>query len=212
MSLCRLRQLIVKKLFDVARYNLAEWISFLRLLSFPFIATFILLDWRVFAGMTYLVSFSSDALDGFVARHYNMESDRRGRLDSLADEFLLAAGVMAFYRFETEFFMEHLVLILAVLGMYVFQLAFSLIRYATFSSFHTISARAAAVIQVVFFTAMFFFGAVPWLFYVMIVLSAIELIEENLLIAMFPRWRAHVNGVYWVLRDRKQSREKEASK
>ena len=162
--------------------------------------------------MAYLVSFSSDALDGFVARHYRMESDRRGRLDSMADEFLLAAGMLAFYRFEPAFFMEHGVLIIAVLGMYVFQLVFSLIRYGTFSSFHTISARAAAVIQVIFLTAMFFFGVIPWLFYVMIVLSAIELIEENLLIAMFPRWKAHVNGIYWVLRDRKQSREKEASK
>lgn len=202
----------MKKLFDVARYNLAEWIPFLRLLSVPFIATFILLDWRVFAGMAYLVSFSSDALDGFVARHYHMESDRRGRLDSIADEFLLAAGVLAFYRFEPTFFAEHSVLIIAVLGMYLFQLVFSLIRYGTFSSFHTISARAAAVVQVIFLTTMFFFGVIPWLFYVMIVLSAIELIEENLLIAMFPRWKAHVNGIYWVLRDRKRNREKEASK
>ena len=103
-------------------------------------------------------------------------------------------------------------LIVAVLGMYVFQLIFSLIRYGTFSSFHTISARAAAVVQVVFLTVMFSFGVIPWLFYVMIVLSAIELIEENLLIAMFPQWKAHVNGIYWVLRDRKQGQEKEASK
>ena len=201
----------MKKLFDVAHYNLAEWIPFLRLLSVPFITVFILLDWRVFAGMTYMVSFSSDALDGFVARHYNMESDRRGRLDSIADEFLLAAGMLAFYRFENAFFMEHRVLILTVLAMYVFQLVFSLIRYGTFSSFHTISARAAAVVQVIFLTAMFFFGVFPQLFYVMIVLSAIELIEENVLIAMFPRWKAHVNGIYWVLRDRRRQ-QKETSR
>ena len=201
----------MKKLFDVNRYNLAEWIPFLRLLTVPFITTFILLDWRVFAGMTYLVSFSSDALDGFVARHYDLESDRRGRLDSIADEFLLAAGVLAFYRFENDFFMEHQTLITIVLAAYVFQLAFSLIRYGTFSSFHTISARAAAVIQVIFLTTMFFFGVFPWLFYVMMALSIIELIEENILIAMFPKWKAHVNGIYWVMRDRKRSRQKEPS-
>lgn len=201
----------MKKLFDVAHYNLAEWIPFLRLLTVPFIATFVLLDWRVFAGMTYLVSFSSDALDGFVARYYKLETDRRGRLDSIADEFLLATGVLAFYRFEPEFFADHRVLILVVLGMYVFQLIFSLVRYGTFSSFHTISARAAAVVQAIFFTTMFFFGTIPWLFSLMIALSAIELIEENLLIAMFPRWRAHVNGIYWVLRQRKEKPEKEVS-
>ena len=200
----------MKKHFDVTRYNLAEWIPFLRLISVPFITAFILLDWRVFAGMAYLVSFSSDALDGFVARHFNMETDRRGRLDSIADEFLLAAGVLAFYRFENDFFMDHWMLIVAVLSTYVFQLVFSLVRYGTFSSFHTISARAAAVVQVIFLTTMFFFGVFPWLFYTMIVLSAIELIEENILIAMFPQWKAHVNGIYWVLRDRKRRQQKEA--
>lgn len=200
----------MKKLFDVARYSIAEWIPFLRLISVPFITAFILLDWRTFAGMTYLVSFSSDALDGFVARHYDIESDRRGRLDSIADEFLLAAGVLAFYRFEQDFFLEHQVLILVVLGMYGFQLLFSLIRYGTFSSFHTISARAAAVVQAIFLTIVFFFGVLPWLFYVMIILSAIELIEENVLIAMFPRWKAHVNGIYWVLRDRRRKPQKKA--
>ena len=197
----------MKRLFDVPRYSIAEWIPFLRLVSVPFIAAFVLLDWRTFAGMAYLVSFSSDALDGFVARHYNMESDRRGRLDSIADEFLLAAGVLAFYRFETDFFVQHLGLILIILSLYVFQLVFSLVRYGTFSSFHTISARAAAVVQALFLTSIFFLAPIPWLFYTMIILSAIELMEENLLIAMFPTWRAHVNGIYWVLRDRRREQK-----
>ena len=112
----------MKKLFDVPRYSVAEWIPFLRLVSVPFIVALVLLDWRVLAGFAYLVSFSSDALDGFVARRFNMESDRRGRLDSIADEFLLAAGMLAFYRFETAFFQAHLSLILVILSLYVFQL------------------------------------------------------------------------------------------
>jgi CDP-diacylglycerol--glycerol-3-phosphate 3-phosphatidyltransferase len=201
----------VKKLFDLPRYSIAEWIPFLRLVSVPFIVVFVLLDWRTFAGMAYLVSFSSDALDGFVARRFNMESDRRGRLDSIADEFLLAAGVLAFYRFETAFFQAHLGLILVILSLYVFQLVFSLIRYGTFSSFHTISARAAAVVQAIFLTSIFFFAPPLWLFYTMIILSAIELLEENLLIAMFPTWRAHVNGIYWVMRERERNHRKEPS-
>ena len=201
----------MKKLFDVTQYNLAEWISFLRLLSVPFIATLVLLDARMLAGVAYLLSFSSDALDGFIARRYDLESDRRGRLDSVADEFLLATGVLAFYCFETEFFMQYAILIVATLGMYFFQLGFSLVRYGTFSSFHTISARVAAVVQAAFFSTTILMGVTPWLFFLMITVSAIELIEENLLIAIFPRWKAHVNGIYWVWRDRKQKPEKEIS-
>ena len=201
----------MKKLFDVPRYSIAEWIPFLRLISVPFIVVVVLLDWRTFAGLAYLISFSSDALDGFVARRFNMESDRRGRLDSIADEFLLAAGVLALYRFETAFFHAHLGLILVILSLYVFQLVFSLIRYGTFSSFHTISARVAAVVQAIFLTSIFFIDPISWLFHVMIVLSAVELIEENVLIAMFSKWRAHVNGIYWVVRDRNRKRAHETS-
>ncbi len=201
----------MKKLFDVTHYNLAEWIPFLRLLSVPFIVAFILLDWRTLAGLAYLVSFSSDALDGFVARRFGLESDRRGRLDSFADAFLLAAGVLAFYHFEAIFFAQHLLLIAVVLGLYAFQLTFSLARYGTFSSFHTISARAAAVVQAAFFSSLFFFGVTPWLFYLMIVFSLLELVEENVLIAIFPHWKAHVHGLYWVIRDRRRNQEKKVS-
>ncbi|MEM6840865.1 MAG: CDP-alcohol phosphatidyltransferase family protein [Bacteroidota bacterium] len=188
----------MKPLFKVRDYNLAEWIPFLRLVSVPFILLLIGLEYRALAAITYFTSFCSDALDGFVARTFNMESDRRGRLDSIADECLLSAGLVGLYVFEPNFFQENLLWIAIVGGLYVFQLLFALIRYRTYSSFHTISARAATVVQAVFFISMFFFGPQPWLFATMIGLSLLDSLEEITLIATLPQWQAHVNGIFWL--------------
>nr|WKN35292.1 CDP-alcohol phosphatidyltransferase family protein [Tunicatimonas sp. TK19036] len=199
----------MKQLFKVQDYNLAEWIPFLRLVSVPFILLLIGLDVRILVALAYFFSFCSDALDGFVARNFGMESDRRGRLDSIADECLLAAGVVGLYMFEQEFFLSHLSWILIIIGLYVFQLIFALIRYGTYSSFHTISARAATVVQAVFFMSMFFFGVQPWLFAIMVGLSILDSVEEISLIATLPQWQAHVNGFLWLWMDRrKKAKEK----
>lgn len=190
-------------------YNLAEWIPFLRLISTPFILILIGLELRLVAAFAYFFSFCTDALDGFVARTFNMESDRRGRLDSIADEALLITGVIGLYVFEPDFFTAHLFWIIIVISLYVFQLLFALIRYGTYSSFHTISARAATVVQAIFFMSMFFFGPQPWLFAIMIGLSLIDSIEEVLLIATLPQWQAHVNGFFWLWKSQRQKNREE---
>ncbi|MGB3589861.1 MAG: CDP-alcohol phosphatidyltransferase family protein [Tunicatimonas sp.] len=199
----------MKPLFKVQDYNLAEWIPFLRLVSVPFILLLIGLELRLIAAFVYFASFCSDALDGFVARTFGMETDRRGRLDSIADEAILTAGLVGLYVFEPTFFFEHLFWIVIAIGLYVFQLTFALIRYGTYSSFHTISARAATVIQAIFFMSMFFFGPQPWLFIIMIGLSLLDSLEEVVLIARLPQWQAHVNGIFWLWkaqRDKNQER------
>lgn len=190
-------------------YNLAEWIPFLRLISVPFILLLIGMELRLVAAFAYFFSFCTDALDGFVARTFDMETDRRGRLDSIADESLLAAGVLGLYVFEPDFFTTHLHWLIIIIGLYVFQLLFALYRYGTYSSFHTISARAATVVQAIFFMSMFFFGVQPWLFAIMIGLSLLDSLEEVLLIAALPQWQAHVNGFFWLWKAR---RSKESEK
>ncbi|WKN44676.1 CDP-alcohol phosphatidyltransferase family protein [Tunicatimonas pelagia] len=199
----------MKPLFKVQDYNLAEWIPFLRLVSVPFVLVLIGLEIRLLVAFIYFVSFCTDALDGFVARTFRMETDRRGRLDSIADEFLLAAGVIGLYIFEPVFFAENSSWIFTVIGLYIFQLLFALIRYGTYSSFHTISARAATVVQAVFFMSMFFFGPQPWLFTAMIGLSLLDSLEEVALIARLPQWQAHVNGIFWLRKAQRAGNQEE---
>ena len=44
-----------------------------------------------------------------------------------------------------------------------------------------------------------------FLFYVGVVVTVIELMEEIILVALLPRWEANVKGLFWVLKREKHS-------
>jgi hypothetical protein len=41
------------------------------------------------------------------------------------------------------------------------------------------------------------------LFYAAVAVTAIDLIEEIILVFMLPKWQVDVKGIYWVLRGKK---------
>jgi len=49
--------------------------------------------WRMAAAVCFLVAAVSDALDGFLARHFNQKSEWGAFLDPLADKLLLLTGI-----------------------------------------------------------------------------------------------------------------------
>lgn len=194
---------ILRQFFNLSTYNVAEWIPFLRMVAVPFIFLTILWDVRIFTGLLYLAAFSSDAVDGFVARGYKMVTTRFAHLDSAGDTLMLLVGLYGFYYFETAFFMNHWLLLAGVVSFYLLQQLISLLRFGKATSFHTLSAKAAAVVQAIFITSMFIFGVIPWLFYLTIGMSILETIEETSLLLVLREWRYNVKGLYWVLRERR---------
>lgn len=191
----------LRRFFNVPSYNVAEWIPFLRIIAVPFIFVSILLDVRIYTGFLYLAVFMSDAVDGFVARTYKLVTLRFARLDSTGDMLMLIVGLFGFYFYEKEFFLAHWILIAVVIAMYLLQQVFSLVRFGRVTSFHTVSAKASGVMQTIFFSSMFIFGVVPWLFYLMVVMSVIETLEETSLVFVFNEWKYNVKGLYWVLKN-----------
>lgn len=195
---------MIRQFFNVSSYNVAEWIPFLRIVAVPFILATIFLDVRVYTGLLYLVIFSSDALDGFIARTFNLVTKRFAKLDSTGDVLMLLAGLYGFYFYETEFFLDHWILLGGTAVLYLLQQAVSLIRFGKTTSFHTVSAKAAAVVQTAFLSSMFIFGVSPTLFYVAIAVSILETVEETILLFLLKEYRYNVKGLYWMLRKKKR--------
>ncbi len=193
---------MLRQFFNVSTYNVAEWIPFLRIVAVPFIFLTILLDVRIYTGILYLATFSTDALDGFVARTYQLVTRRFAKLDSTGDVLMLLVGLYGFYFFETEYFLYYRIPIVLVVSLYLLQQIISLIRFRTTTSFHTVIAKASAVLQTIFFSSMFIFGFIPWLFYAMIAISIVETIEETVLLFIFRESKYNVKGLYWVLKDK----------
>jgi CDP-diacylglycerol--glycerol-3-phosphate 3-phosphatidyltransferase len=81
----------------------------------------------------------------------------------------------------------------------------ALIKYKKISTFHTYTAKIAALLQGAFLIPFFFMKepVIP-LFYAAVIVTLIDLIEETILVFLLPKNRSDVKGVYWVLKERRK--------
>lgn len=185
------------------KLSLPDWLSVYRIISSPFLILLIFFDFRILFGVFLLVSFLTDALDGYLARRMNIVTQRGAQLDSIGDIITFTVGLVGIVKFEMAFVLEQVWLIILTFGLYMLQLLMAYLRYGMPSSFHTYLAKLSAIIQATFMIWLFFIGVDIWLFYVAVALSIIETVEEIILILMLPEWKANVKGLFWVLNKRK---------
>ncbi|ELR71460.1 Putative phosphatidylglycerophosphate synthase [Fulvivirga imtechensis AK7] len=184
------------------KLNIADWFSVYRIAALPVIIVAILLDKRTMTGWLLIISFLTDAIDGYLARKKKITSRRGARLDSAGDALTFLVGIFGVYIFGLEKIFQHFYVISVALSLYLFQLILGFIRYGKSSSLHTYSAKTAAVLQATFLVIFYLHEWVPWLFWIAIIISIIETIEEIIIIFILPKWETDVKGLYWVLKRR----------
>jgi len=185
-------------------FNIADWFSFYRIAAVPFLLTLIWWNEREIFTWLLLVSYSTDAIDGFLARKLKITSARGSQLDSYGDQMTLVVGLIGLIQFEPYFMKENYPLILVAFVPYILQMILAFKKYGKATAFHTYLAKLSAVIQGVFILWLLFFGPVYWLFYTMIILGVLETMEEIALIFMYDKWVAGVKGIYWALKDKRR--------
>ncbi|MCB0653490.1 MAG: CDP-alcohol phosphatidyltransferase family protein [Saprospiraceae bacterium] len=193
-------------------YNIADWISFYRVASAPFLLVLLWLGQRELFTWCLLISYSTDMLDGFIARKLKITSPRGSQLDSLGDQVTFSVAVAGLLVFEFGFIKENYLLMLLVFFPYIIQMLIAFGKYGKATAFHTYLAKLSAITQGVFFLWLLFFGPLYWLFYVMIILGVLETIEEIILIFMYDNWVTGVKGIYWALRDKRRLKKEEKLK
>lgn len=190
-------------------YYVISAITLYRLLSAPvllFLAIFGQADW--FKWLVAL-SFLTDAIDGPLSRRYGVTSVFGARLDSVADDATIFVSTFALWIIAPDFFWANWITIVALLALFIIQTGAALIAYRKTTSFHTYLAKTAAVMQAVFFIAIFFdFGPTRLLFLFASVITAVELIEEIILVSLLSEWQTDVKGLYWVLKARRHVSQK----
>jgi len=150
-------------------------------------------------------SFFTDAIDGYIARKYKVTSLAGARLDSIGDDLTVLVAIIGMLVLKKEFVREQKVYLLILCGLFIIQTALALGKYGKQSSFHTLLAKTAAILQGVFLLLLFFLpNPLYILFYAMVAVTALDLVEEIILVLMLPRWRANVKGIYWLWRERRE--------
>lgn len=192
-------------------YNIADWFSFYRIIAAPFLLLLVWLDLRlVFTGFLF-ISYSTDAIDGYLARKYKITSARGSQLDSVGDQITLVIGLLGLLYFEKEFILENLLIIIIAFFPYIVQMVIAYWKYGKATAFHTYLAKTSAIVQSFFIVYSLFFAPVYPLFYCMIVIGILETIEEITLIFMYDTWVADVKGILHAVNDARRLESKEAS-
>lgn len=186
------------------KYNIADWFSFYRIATAPFLLVLIWLGERELFSWFLLVSYLTDAIDGFIARTLEITSARGSQIDSIGDQVTLVIGLIGLVFFEPDFILKNLVLILIAFIPYLVQMGIALKKYGKPTAFHTYLAKLSAIVQGTFILWLLFFEPVYWLFYFMIVLGVLETVEEIILIFMYKNWVAGVKGIYWAVKDKRR--------
>jgi len=185
-------------------FNIADWFSFYRIFAAPFLLVIIWFGERELFSWLLLLSYSTDMIDGFLARKLKITSPRGSQLDSMGDQLTLPVGFIGLLRFEFEFISEQYQWILIPFTLYCIQMIIAFKKYHKATAFHTYLAKLSAIIQAAFILWLLFFGPVYWLFYTMIIVGIIETVEEILLIFLYPKWVAGVKGYIWARNDKRR--------
>ena len=81
-------------MFTLKNFNIADWFSFYRILAAPFLIVLLSLEEREFFTIFLLISYSTDMIDGFLARRLKITSARGSQLDSVGDQITFTIGLI----------------------------------------------------------------------------------------------------------------------
>jgi phosphatidylglycerophosphate synthase len=181
-------------------------ITLYRTIAFPILVILILTGHLDIFKWLLIVSFFTDAIDGFLARKFNANSVLGAKLDSIGDDLTILAAVIGLAVVKTEFLKAHWIIFAIPLGFFFIQVIAAFIRYGKMSSYHTYLAKTAAVLQGFFMCAMFLFEEpVYWLFYITAIVTTFELMEEIIIVIVLPEWKTNVHGLYWVMKNKQDT-------
>jgi CDP-diacylglycerol--glycerol-3-phosphate 3-phosphatidyltransferase len=122
------------------------------------------------------------------------------RLDSIGDDLTVVMGVIGLFVFKWEFISRHYTWLIVIFVLFLVQAISALVRYGALTSFHTYLAKIAAVLQGSFLILAFFLEEpLDILFYLAVIVTALDLLEEIALTYVLPKWKENVKGLYWVL-------------
>lgn len=196
-----IRALLFNSGWEVRIVNL---ITFYRIVTFPLLVIIMFFNLLPVFRWMLLASFVTDALDGFLARKLGAVTVLGAKLDSLGDNLTILAALTGLVWLRFDFIREQSMWFLITGVLFIAQVSFALWKYGEVTSFHTFLAKAAALLQGIFVLSFFFLEQVIYsLFYLAMLVTIFELIEELLIIYYLKKPKENVRGIFWVLRERR---------
>ncbi len=136
-------------------------------------------------------AFATDAIDGFLARRFRLESALGAKLDSRADMALWCSLPIATWLLRPDFVRSEALSISVLLACLALPLAAGLAKFGRAPSYHTWGAKTAAVLLAAALLSIYLDGPL-WPFRLATAVAALATLEELTITATLPCWRADV--------------------
>jgi phosphatidylglycerophosphate synthase len=182
-------------------YYIVNGITLYRLIAAPVLVLLIFTHQVNVFKWLLAISFFTDLIDGWLARRFKATSVLGARLDSIADDLTIVAGMVAVVVLKPTFLKQQMVFFIILFALFLIQIILALLRYGKVSSFHTYSAKLAALMQGSFLILLFFLPQpLEIVFYIAFGVTVIDLVEEIILVTILPQWKVNVKGLYWAIK------------
>lgn len=181
-------------------WTIPNMLSGYRLLIAPFILWLIVDENASLFAVFICISLVTDALDGIIARAFNMITRLGARLDSVADvaTYMLAIGGGLMFQWESIRPDVWMLYVFAVTYVCVYVIA--LIKFQKFPSLHLYSSKVGGYLQGIFFFVLFAYQYVPWLYFLALGWGVLSYLEEMAVILLLPELRSNCKGLFWLVR------------
>jgi CDP-diacylglycerol--glycerol-3-phosphate 3-phosphatidyltransferase len=184
--------------------SIPNLITSYRLLIFPLILFFALSGKESLFAIFIVINLLTDALDGFIARIFKMETELGAKLDAFADNFTYILAFIGVYRFKFEDIGSHIISFYIFIGFLVLTVIISLIKFRKFPSFHLYSTKIGGYIQGAFLICLFTIGFIIPFYYFTICWGIFGAIEHIAIQIIVNEMQSNVKGLYWVLKRKTQ--------
>ncbi len=185
--------------------NVPNALSLYRLLAFPVILFMAVTNRESVYVVLLCISLISDALDGSIARRFNLQTKFGAALDNLADMCTYAMAILGLFLFKWAEIEPHAWILYLFFGVFVLSYIVAFTRFGKIPGLHLYSAVSAGYVQSIFFFVLFVFGFYTWFYYVALVWGVVAYIEKILVLFRLDDIKRGVKGLYWLIKAQQAS-------
>ena len=167
--------------------NVPNALSLYRLLVFPVILFMALTNRESTYVVLLCISLVSDALDGSIARRFNLQTKFGASLDNIADVCTYAMAVLGLFVFKWTEIEPHALILYIFFGLFIISYIIAFSRFGKVPGLHLYSAVSAGYVQSIFFFVLFVFGFFPWFYYLAIGWGVVAYAEKILVLLLLVK-------------------------
>ena len=141
------------------------------------------------------ISLLSDVFDGYLARKLNQASELGAKLDSWGDVLTYGCMILGLYWIWPQVFAQQVWFLVAATLSFVVPVAYALVKFGAYPSYHTLGAKTAAVLMAPAFYLLTLIGA-DLFFNAVIVFHIVVAFEEMAITSVLTRPRSNVRSIF----------------